>query len=533
MGRARHFTMKRLNLSLSALVLINFLLRLFVAVRPLKYIDGLTIPDDAYLALTIARNIAGGLGPLYSLDYTNGFQPLYVFLMVPVYWLFPRDLIMPVHISLVILTLFDTATLYLIYKLVSRFTESTVAPLFAAAAWIFNPAAIRTANNGLETSISMFFIVLTYFFYRKYRLNERDDKSWQTFLAFGMIVGLAMLARIDNIILLCAFLTDLIISSIRNRRLGLLTISRAFLIVSGAAIVYLPWLAYSHHYTGGFIPISGQAVRFMSLSTVNHASTWANWYSFSLSEAINAVARGTGIYLAVIVLLSGLIFLQQGRNAPGLILSAFRPHNSVLIYSLALFVSYAFIVFGTGYFSRYLYPITFLVILYLASIVGLFEKVAAGGKLKIISMVFVGALIILSSLLRPGFRALYFSHDTTSSGYMNLGLWARDTFPDGTTIGSSQTGALGYFANNLRVINLDGVVNKKCFESLQQRRNMEYIRDTGIEYVVGWTVNFDFIKRESSNFKQDDLILVNKINGFQSWWNDWYLYKVNYARARQ
>jgi hypothetical protein len=204
-----------------------------------------------------------------------------------------------------------------------------------------------------------------------------------------------------------------------------------------------------------------------------------------------------------------------------------------LIYSLALFVSYTFIVFGTGYFSRYLYPISFLVILYLASTIELFEKASPGRKLRVISLVLVGAVIILSSLLRPGFRALYFSRDTTSSGYMNLGLWARNSFPDGTTIGSSQTGALGYFADNLRVINLDGVVNKKCFASLKQRRNIEYIKDTGIEYVVGWTVNFDFIKRESSNFKQDDLILVDKIDSFQSWWNDWYLYKVNYPHTKQ
>ena len=57
------------------LLALNLLLRCSVALRPLEYIDGLTIPDDAYLSLTIAKNIAAGLGPLYGLEHTNGFQP--------------------------------------------------------------------------------------------------------------------------------------------------------------------------------------------------------------------------------------------------------------------------------------------------------------------------------------------------------------------------------------------------------------------------------------------------------------------------
>src|SRR4030067_2176688 len=98
----------------------NFALRLIVALRPVKYLDGLTLPDDTYLCLTLARNIANGLGPLYGTDYTNGFQPLYVFLTAPLYWLFPNDLVTPVHAALILLIIFDTATLYLIYRLVRR-----------------------------------------------------------------------------------------------------------------------------------------------------------------------------------------------------------------------------------------------------------------------------------------------------------------------------------------------------------------------------------------------------------------------------
>ncbi|MGB5105870.1 MAG: hypothetical protein WBP29_04150 [Candidatus Zixiibacteriota bacterium] len=76
----------------TSLLAVNLVSRLLIAIRPLKFIDGLTIPDDAYLSLNIARNIAKGLGPLYGSDFTNGFQPLYVFIVAPIYAVFSHDL---------------------------------------------------------------------------------------------------------------------------------------------------------------------------------------------------------------------------------------------------------------------------------------------------------------------------------------------------------------------------------------------------------------------------------------------------------
>ena len=96
---------------LYSLLGLNFLLKFLIAIRPLKYIDNITIQDDSYLAFTIARNIAKGLGPLYGTDFTNGFQPLYVFLVAPFYALFPNNPILPVHFALIVSVIFDTLSL--------------------------------------------------------------------------------------------------------------------------------------------------------------------------------------------------------------------------------------------------------------------------------------------------------------------------------------------------------------------------------------------------------------------------------------
>ena len=49
--------------------------------------------DDTFYYTTISRNIALGIGPSTdSLNWTNGFQPLWALFVVPIYWLDPEEL---------------------------------------------------------------------------------------------------------------------------------------------------------------------------------------------------------------------------------------------------------------------------------------------------------------------------------------------------------------------------------------------------------------------------------------------------------
>jgi hypothetical protein len=506
---------------------LNFILKALVAIRPLKYIDGLTIPDDAYLSLTLARNIAKGLGPHYGFDYTNGFQPLYVFLVAPVYWFFPHDLITPVHVALFLLAIFDTATLYLLYRLARLESKAAITPIIVALVWVFNPYTIRAANNGMETSISLFFIMAAYFQFRQMRLNA--NSSYKSLFTFGVILGLAMLARIDNAILsiiFCGYLFWVWRKSVSP----LSTLRNAGVVLGGITVVCLPWIIYLLYYVGDLIPVSGQAVRYMSLARVYHSPTLTNWYLISLKDALAAVARLNLAPIAVIISLLLISILSKEAPSSKIIIEKFKKHNSFLLFSIILFCAYAFYVFGLSYFNRYLYPLILLPIIYMMTMIDTLNLHLVQNKSKHILNLALIVFIVASAALRPSVQALYFSKETQLVGYMNLGIWARDNIPNGTTVGSSQTGALGYFAQNLNVINLDGVVNRRCFEALKEKRNIEYIRQMKIEYIIGWQENIDFIRRESASFKPDDLEYIRSIVGFKSWWDDWYLYRVNYKR---
>src|SRR5207247_465322 len=75
---------------LAALIVAATLLRLVLAWLPIEAVDRIFLVDDSYIALNVSRNLALGRGPLGdSIHATNGYQPLYVWLMVPIYWLVP------------------------------------------------------------------------------------------------------------------------------------------------------------------------------------------------------------------------------------------------------------------------------------------------------------------------------------------------------------------------------------------------------------------------------------------------------------
>lgn len=512
---------RREGLLLAGLLGTNVLLRLLVALRPLEYLDGLTISDDSYLALTIARNIARGLGPLYGLEHTNGFQPLYVFLLSPAFLLFPDNISAPVRWAMGLLIVFDTLTLYLLYRFTQRLCSSSLVPPVIAAAWITSPYVIGMTLNVLETAIAVFFLIASLSYL--HNLMQKEEVPHQSYLALGFLLGCAILARIDNTLLA---LSVVFVTLWRQRQHNPTHLSRSLLsLMLGIGVFVLPWLMYSYAYTGLLYPISGEAVRFNSLSDVNHQPTIDNLYLPMLRRAAALIVKKNWILL-VIVAASFLWVLVKRRNMRAF-LAAYKPLHPALLFAVLLTAAYAGYIFTPWYFDRYLYPVGCIILLVMAVtldhvFIGDHQQPHTVRRTAVLLM----AAIIALNVTQHSFRELFVSTDTTTRGYMNLGLWARREFPDGTRIGAQQSGALGYFADNLTVINLDGVVNASCFRSLVERRNLDYIRTIGVRYIIGWPVDSAFVAKHSFGFRGHDLERVRRIESFRSGNADWYLWKV-------
>lgn len=504
------------------LIALNLGLRSHVALRPLEDIDGLSIPDDAYLSLTLARNIAQGHGPQYGGQYTNGFQPLYVFLMVPVYRLIPHDPVAPVHVAILLMSLFDTLSLLLLFRLVQRLSTSAFTPILTALLWILHPRIIGVATNGLETALACFFVTWSLSYFQRHFAEEGRAPTNRECVRMGLLLGTAMMARIDCIFLvmvvsLAPFWTQ---RKAHRRSLG------PTLLVNASALgAYLPWLIYSFAYTGDFYPISGSAVRLMSLAGVTSSTSLTNFYKSMMHAALRAIVGQNVplIYISAILLVVVLSFRHLLRRPS-------RGNATVLAvcwgYAVALACAYIFYIFGPHFFDRYLHPVRIPLLITTAILLDLFFSLLQKTSIQVGATIIIAVSMIVSQCSDPYFNDLLFRKGNRNLGYMNLGLWAKSTFPTGTVVGSSQTGAVGYFADNLKVVNLDGVVNKRCFESLVRRTNIRYVREEGIQYVFGWKINFAFLVLMSKDYKPGDITDIKKISGFRSWNTDWYVGKV-------
>jgi hypothetical protein len=493
---------------LIVLLLVNLALRLGVALRPLEYIDGLTIIDDAYLSLDIARNIAAGDGMVYDGKPTSGFQPLYVFLMVPAYWLFPGDPVVPVHVALVLLALFDTLTLLLLWRLVARTSTHVLAPAVVGLAWATSPYVIATTLNGLETAIASFFLVAAFSYYVAH-FRQRRSGGRESFV-LGILLGLGILARIDLAFLGVVLTAALVL---RERAAALKAIA---LVAAGVLVTYGPYLLYSYSLTGDLFPVSGKAVRLNAVAALGERAPLERYAHLAWSAG-RIMARNTWpmLLLAAILIAKGKLrsFLDNARWL-----------SPLALCSLALALVYVFYLPATWYFGRYLFFATILLVLLVGALVETLCSLRPRPPPAL-----AGLLLVLaagSNLADGQLLELYTSTDTKTLGYMNLGLWARSQFEDGTVVGSAQTGALGYFADNLRVVNLDGVVNEDCYESLRTRTNMQYIQDSGVEYVIGWPTSLKFIESYTDGFDPDDLVYLYTVEGFTSWGVKWMVHRV-------
>ena len=502
---------------------VNFLFRIAIVNRSVESLDTY-MPDDTFLSLKIAKNIAEGKGPLYGNSYTNGFQPMFVFMMVPAYIIYPHDLIIPLKIALILNSIFDTLTLLLLLKIILSLTRSGLAAVFASIFWIFNSYIISITMNGLETMISLFFLVWIIYYCIENSLPAADNIKPAKLFIFGLLGGAATFARIDNSILVFIIYLAISYNLLIKRRVYKQFLKTTLIILAGFLTIYSPWLFYSYIYTGLIYPISGKAVRFQTTYHITDFATGFVYYYYKIRHAVKIIfINNLAVWVSLIIPL--IILILKGIFKTYL---KFIFQNNVIIlltvFCLILAIAYIFYVPASWFYPRYLFPFAFLLILITSLILSKYDF--SGDKFIVISILILFIIIESTGFYNKG---IFYENINNKKGYINIGRWAQTAFPDSTVIGCSQSGAIGYFAENLKVFNLDGVVNEACYKSLVNKRNIEYIRSENIQYIIGWEINIKFIKNNSVNYREGDFVKIKTIPNITTWGTKWQLYKVNYG----
>lgn len=159
--------------------------------------------DDAYYYFKVAQNISEGHGSTFDgINRTNGYHPLWMLVCIPIFALARFDLILPLRVLLLFMSGLSVATAILLYRLLGRIFMPAIGAL-AALFWVFSHDVLTTLyQNGLESGIAAFFIVLLV--YKLYELEiswRNSEVTRKQIIVLAVIAVLVMFSRLDLVFL--------------------------------------------------------------------------------------------------------------------------------------------------------------------------------------------------------------------------------------------------------------------------------------------------------------------------------------------
>jgi hypothetical protein len=159
--------------------------------------------DDAYYYFKVAQNISEGHGSTFDgINPTNGYHPLWMLICVPIFALARFDLILPLRVLLVVLGGLSAATAILFFRLIGKIFTPAIGAI-AALYWAFSYDVLtRVYQQGLETGIAIFFVLLLVYKLYEFEITWRNNPvSNKQLLTLGLIGLLTVFSRLDLIFL--------------------------------------------------------------------------------------------------------------------------------------------------------------------------------------------------------------------------------------------------------------------------------------------------------------------------------------------
>ncbi|MBN1657232.1 MAG: hypothetical protein JXA93_02470, partial [Anaerolineae bacterium] len=480
----------RTQVWLLAILVLGLLIRALTVVLGVEVLLTKTLPDDAFYYFKIARQITQGHGVTFDgLVPTNGFHPLWMVVITPIFALFQSD--RAVLAALAVASCFDAVSAWMGYRVVKRLTGRAEPGVLVALAYFLNPFVWLLSLNGLETALCVMLVALTA--ERLVALQDNPAPGVFDFAVLGALLGLAVLARTDNVFLVagCGLGIFLWRGFTPVQRIGRLTVVGAVTVA-----VTAPWFVWNWITFGSIMQVSGSILPYLERQLFVHSVAGQSVTVAVLQHALFLLYEGamsTLIYaglgrwnhpegaifvvalLSIGVITAVLAFPGTGKD----LWRQVKRLGFLILFVLLLFFFHQ----GVRWVYRewYVLPITWT----LTVLIGLgFAALARGLGLREererrwYREVWVVLLVLL--LLR--------SYDVWRWGLYQpqgalRGLVASiERLPEGSMVGVSDSGYVGYRSSRT-IVNMDGVVNNEVAEAIRDGDVMSYVLETGIDYI--------------------------------------------------
>lgn len=474
------------------LLVLSFVLatlyRLYPIISGTSVLREAFMTEDGYLMLTIARNMAIGLGMSVS-DGTiasNGVQPLATFIFSVPYLLSGGDKVLGiagVQFISAMIAVIGIFTVHRFFRLIlATQDDRPIWPWLLTAIWFASPIMLMHTMNGLETGLYSVMLTVTLVVFGKV-LMQQDPRNMRLPLLLGVVGGITFLARNDAVFLLFSIFGVWFIHEVFVARRGLASALR-LIIPSGLLIVLIsaPWMINNYVNFGSIVPVSGTAQSLSGGFARNADILPAILFEYAfLMFPVPAAFQGMPVFqwsaVAVVTTILVAFMVQTWRRGGSIryVVAAY------MTYAVVMAAYYGF-YFGAGWFlSRYLSPLaplltvaTFSVALGLAQLLVKSRAAQVMRGLGLVSLLL--CFVLLGRFLVPGVK---------EQGHFQVVDWVNQNVPEETWVGAVQTGTLGYWHD--KTINLDGKVNPAALNALLTEGHfLNYVVDSPIVYLADW-----------------------------------------------
>jgi hypothetical protein len=517
---------KILQITIAVIVII---LHLFLPFSDENLVLNWFITDDAFYYFKIAQNIVEGKGISFDgITITNGFHPLWMIVLLPIFTLGRYNLIIPLRIIIGLQTILAVFAAIITYRLCRRKISATISFL-TALTWVLYPSLHEvTHKGGTEGGLNAFLIPLLWAAYVKVTESAslKVVNKWGL-LGLGGLASLTLFTRLDNVFLVFILGIGLIFSYWKESpfriREVLSTWKQWGIFI---ASYYLPiivslgvYMVGSKLYFGSEMPISGKIKRWWStlkytvydsppdnvkgliseiFSTAPNTGPWSiiiapyNSLRDRLLGFVGVTADTRSTQLASIlylVLFIGLLVFLVYKNWEW-VGHTFKAWNlGILLLACCVHIAYYKITGQSAQKSWYWITEGFGGILLVAILFEMAYRMIS--SLKFGNWVAsAGVIVLIAGLITPhanmAVHAINYQGSTEPHFYLKRALWLEENTAPGSLIGMTGSGSTGYFVRDRVIVNLDGLANSvDYFIHLQKATADHYLADLGLDYVFG------------------------------------------------
>lgn len=539
-----------------SIIILILLPHLFVIFAHQEIILNWFTTDDAFYYFKTAQNIVEGQGVTFDgIARTNGFHPLWMVLLLPIFSLARFDLILPLRLVVTLQVILGLGSSLVIFQFIRTRCSQWVAFL-TALIWAFTPMVYQVVfKGGTEAGLNAFFLVLLWWQY--YQLSEKLSQGKVNFRRIAILGGLAslvLLCRLDNVYLIFIAGGWLLLRFWQQPGVKSITPASTFKWWLKLGFAYFTpivttlglYLIVNQLYIGSAMPVSGKIKRWWGTLQFTvygkPPKSIADFFSefFSANDSVGPWAMVMGplnklldwyytlaigskfLWGALLIALLGLLFFLLIRNR-GFFGSTFWRWNLIPLFVGCLVqISYYKL---TGHIAQkewyWMAEILFIVFIF-GIMFEIFSREAMGlpkGNILVASTAIVLAAILSIPYLKIPFQVINYVPSVEEHFYLRRSNWLEGNTEPNSLIGMTGSGSSGYFVQDRVLVNLDGLISsQEYFVHLQNATADEYLESIGLDYVFGnayilqrtnpYQWNFENRLEEFRYFEVGDKILV-------------------------